>query len=156
MMEIAYESCLDIIIVAQSYIYFEKLILQVNIFNLIFFSPKFQPFQFKGLINKSNRKFLAANCLIIAAKLNDVTKKDINKLIDNITTKFRLDNRKDVTLYEFPILVALEFNLIIKYENDFYFHYERLTSNIENYQQNIFISNFSQEFPKGFQRTLSD
>lgn len=99
---------------------------------------------------------MAANCLIISAKLNDVTKKDINKLIDNITTKFRLDSRKDVTIYEFPILVALEFNLIIKYENDFYFHFERLTNNLENYQQNMLSSNFSQECPKVFHRTLSD
>lgn len=115
-------------------------------------------FQIKGLINKSNRKFLAANCLIIAAKLNDVTKKDINKLIDNITNKFRFDNRKDVTLYEFPILIALEFNLIIKYENDFYFHFERLTSSLERYRRNCITNNLLQEYPKisSFHRTISD
>lgn len=41
MMEIAYESCLDIVIVAQSYIYFEKLILQVNILKLKNFYQNF-------------------------------------------------------------------------------------------------------------------
>lgn len=51
MLEIGAECCLDVIIVAQSYIYFEQLIL-------------------RGLINKANRKILAANCLIISAKLN--------------------------------------------------------------------------------------
>ncbi|CAF0947785.1 unnamed protein product [Brachionus calyciflorus] len=143
MMEIAYESSLDFIIVAQAYIYFEKLILQ-------------------GLINKSNRKFLAANCLIIGAKLNDVTKKDINKLIDNITNKFRFDNRKDVVLYEFPILVSLEFNLIIKYESEFLCHYERLMNNFENLKlnnnNNTNSNNYQTESNKlnSLQRTLSD
>lgn len=128
-MEIAYETSLDIIIVAQSYIYFEKLILQ-------------------GLINKANRKFLAANCLILASKLNDVTKKEINKLIDTIISKFRFDSRKEVISYEFPILVALEFNLMVKYENDFTSHYDRLMSNInysklnDSQQQAYLKSNF--------------
>jgi hypothetical protein len=51
MLEIGAECYLDVIIVAQSYIYFEQLIL-------------------RGLINKANRKLLAANCLLISAKLN--------------------------------------------------------------------------------------
>ena len=84
------------------------------------------------MINKANRKFLAGNALILAAKLNDVTKKDLSKLIDNIVTKFRFDNRKEVISYEFAILVALEFNLIIKYENEFVNYYERLINNNNN------------------------
>ena len=68
---------------------------------------------------------------MIAAKLNDCTKKDLNKLIDNIVNKFRFDSRKEVILYEFPILVALEFNLVIKYETEFLFHYERLITNVD-------------------------
>ena len=84
----------------------------------------------KGLINKGNRKFLAANCLILASKLNDVTKKDINRLIEAIISKFRFDNRKELVSYEFPILVALEFNLIIKYEINFTSHYDRIASSL--------------------------
>lgn len=64
----------------------------------------------------------------MAAKLNDVTKKEINKLIDTIIAKFRFDNRKEVISYEFAILVALEFNLMVKYETDFISHYDRLVN----------------------------
>jgi hypothetical protein len=45
--------------------------------------------------------------------------------------KFRFDNRKDLIAYEFAILVALEFNLVIKYETEFVKHYERLQNSIE-------------------------
>jgi hypothetical protein len=45
--------------------------------------------------------------------------------------KFRFDSRKDLIAYEFAILVALEFNLIIKYEAEFVKHYERLQNNID-------------------------
>lgn len=82
----------------------------------------------KGLINKLNRKYLAANCLLIAAKLNDLTKKDITKLLEAITTKFRFDSKKEILSYEFSILVALEFNLIIQHEQDFISHLERIKS----------------------------
>lgn len=112
-MEIAVECMIDIIIVAQAYVYFERLILQ-------------------GLINKPNRKYLAGNCLLIAAKLNDVTKKDITRLLEVIITKFRFDNKKELISYEFGILVALEFNLLIKHQSDFESHYERLKNNTEN------------------------
>ena len=84
----------------------------------------------KGLINKSNRKYLAANCLILASKLNDVTKKEINKLIEAIISKFRFDNRRELISYEFPILVALEFNLMVKYESAFTSHFERISSSL--------------------------
>ena len=80
------------------------------------------------MINKLNRKYLAANCLLIAAKLNDLTKRDITKLLEAIITKFRFDNKKEILSYEFSILVALEFNLIIQHEQDFISHFERLKS----------------------------
>jgi len=73
---------------------------------------------------------LAANCLILASKLNDVTKKEIGRLIEAIISKFRFDNRKELISYEFPILVALEFNLMVKYENTFSSHYERISTSL--------------------------
>jgi len=63
--------------------------------------------------------------------LKDITKKDISKLIEATLNKFRLDNKKEIISLEFPILVALEFNLMIKYETDFISHYERLLNNTE-------------------------
>jgi hypothetical protein len=75
---------------------------------------------------------LAASSLILASKLNDVTKKDLTRLIDILVNKFRFDCRKDLISYEFSILLALKFNLIIKYESEFVSHYERLTSNQSN------------------------
>jgi len=89
----------------------------------------------KGLINKNNRKFLAANCLILAAKLNDTIKKDISKLIDTIISRFRFDSRRELISYEFGILAALEFNLQTKYESDFTCHYERLLIMQENLKE---------------------
>src|SRR4051812_3449299 len=76
-----------------------------------------------------NRKYLAGICLILSEKLNDVNKKDITKLIDCIVAKFRIDNRKEFIAFEFPIVIALEFNLKVKYEYEFAKHYERLLAN---------------------------
>ncbi len=128
--EIVNECSMDVIIVAQSYVYLERLILQVNQdgcrLDLGLFSILVN--FFKGFINKANRKLLAGACLVISAKLNDVTKKDINRLIDTIVQKFRLDNRKDLIAFEFPIMIALEFNLSFNYEKQLKHHYERLTN----------------------------
>lgn len=52
-------------------------------------------------------------------------------MIEATLNKFRLDNKKEIISLEFPILVALEFNLMIKYETDFISHYERLLNNTE-------------------------
>jgi hypothetical protein len=89
-------------------------------------------FIFQGLITKANRKYLAGTCLLLAAKLNDLTKKEINRLIDTIVQRFRLDNRKEFISFEFPILVALEFNLITNYERDLQHHYDRIVNNFYN------------------------
>jgi hypothetical protein len=73
--------------------------------------------------------------LILAAKLNDINKKELNKLIDSVMDKFRFDSRKELISYEFGILVALEFNLIVKYESEFVKHYERLLNTIDQKKQ---------------------
>ena len=67
--------------------------------------------------------------LLLSAKLNDLTKKEINRLIDTIVQKFRLDSRKELISFEFPILVALEFNLVMNYERAIANHYDRLINN---------------------------
>jgi len=98
---------MDPVIVAQSFIYFEKIILN-------------------GLMNKANRKYIAGSCLVLAAKLNDLNKQELNKLIEKIVQKFRLDNRKDLMAFEFPIMLALKFNLMINYETELNHHYDRI------------------------------
>jgi hypothetical protein len=87
-------------------------------------------------LNKSNRKYLAANCLILAAKINDVKHEDISKLIDEIIDTFRFDHKRDVVAYEFAVIVALEFNLNINYDNKFSNHYDRLLTN-SDYSKSI-------------------
>ncbi|XP_042561156.1 CDK5 and ABL1 enzyme substrate 1-like [Clupea harengus] len=78
--------------VAMAFVYFEKLAL-------------------RGKVDKQNRKLCAGACILLAAKMgSDLKRFEVRQLLDRLEERLRL-SRRELLAFEFPVLVALEFNL---------------------------------------------
>ncbi|RXM94058.1 CDK5 and ABL1 enzyme substrate 2 [Acipenser ruthenus] len=94
MLRVAEECSLQPVTVAMAYVYFEKLVLQ-------------------GRLNKQNRKLCSGACVLLAAKISsDLKKLEVQQLLDKLEERFRI-NRRELILFEFTVLVALEMALYL-------------------------------------------
>ncbi|BHF74796.1 CDK5 and ABL1 enzyme substrate 1 [Sparganum proliferum] len=92
MLSAALKMHLDLWIVAHAYVIFEKMILKL-------------------FVCKTNRKLCAGTAMLISAKLNDVKRADILRLIQELVTELRVD-RRELLNAELAAFIGLEFTVI--------------------------------------------
>jgi hypothetical protein len=117
LIQVALECRLELGSVALAFVYFEKLILA-------------------RIVNKSNRKVIAAACLLLAVKAHDLKSIDFAQLVRSMS---RLLNilPGSVTRSEFPVFASLHFELHLS-QDDYVPHLERILidlpySNLQEY-----------------------
>ncbi|XP_075240573.1 uncharacterized protein LOC142336009 [Convolutriloba macropyga] len=87
-----YQDCqFDLCIACYALTYFEKLV-------------------FCERVCKTNRRYSAACCAVLAAKMHDIKGAQLSKLISNLCSLYKI-NKNDLLNFEFPVLVGLKFNL---------------------------------------------
>ncbi|KAG2200458.1 hypothetical protein INT47_011438 [Mucor saturninus] len=101
---------LEISSVSHAFVYFEKLVL-------------------KHVVNKQNRKLLAACCLFLATKVNEPKGSWFKSLLETIHAELNV-NSKDVRDYEFAVFADLDFNLYVPI-SEFMPHFERICQALE-------------------------
>ena len=83
----------------------------------------------KDLVNKANRKLVAAACLLLATKANDA--KDVNhSVLLPLIAEHLETNAHDLTCAEFPVFAALEFDLFPE-QHEYLPHLDRILTSLD-------------------------
>ncbi|CAO3641194.1 unnamed protein product [Mucor hiemalis] len=101
---------LEISSISHAFVYFEKLIQ-------------------KQIVNKQNRKLVAACCLFLAAKINEPKGSWFEPLLEAIHSEFNISS-KDVRSHEFAVFADLEFNLYVPLQ-EFMPHFDKIFSTLD-------------------------
>ncbi|GAA5803616.1 hypothetical protein EDC94DRAFT_610873 [Helicostylum pulchrum] len=101
---------LEISSVSHAFVYFEKLVQ-------------------KGIVNKQNRKLVAACCLFLATKVNEPKGSWFKSLLETIHSELNV-SPKEVLDYEFAVFADLDFNLYVPL-CEFMPHFNRLIRALE-------------------------
>jgi len=88
----------------------------------------FEKLVFSERVCKTNRRYSAACCAILAAKMHDVKGNQLHRMITNVCSLYKI-NKTDLLNYEFPVLVGLKFNLHLP-ESLLYPVYRNLTQTL--------------------------
>lgn len=110
MLQIALDLDIELVALSKSFVYFEKLALA-------------------GLVVKQNRRLVAAACLLLACKANDDQTKIFTRLMEEYEEKLGII-RQEIVEAEFPILIALGFDLLIS-QREFQPHLERILGQLD-------------------------